>query len=98
MKNNESYDMGKDAQDYSIPMVMAVPIDDASPVKPIVDCFASGQAVRLYGLAETELNEVLAIVEQRSDDNRVIVRIPHHPSTYSVSPENLIIVQVEQGR
>jgi hypothetical protein len=97
VKKNESHDMGQDTQDY-IPMVMAVLLEDAScsPAKPILDCFFLGQVVRLYGLAETELNEELAVVEQRTDDNRVIVRIPRHPSLYSVSPEKLIIVQVER--
>jgi hypothetical protein len=62
VKNNESYDKGKAIQDY-IPMVMAIPTDDAcSPAKPIVDCFAPGQVVLLYGLAETELKEEMAVV------------------------------------
>jgi hypothetical protein len=61
-EDNDSYDTGKDTQDY-IPMAMAIPVEDAcSPTKLIAVCVVPGQDDRLHGLAETELNEELAVV------------------------------------
>ena len=84
-----------DDQQENIPIAVAVPLDE-----PVQNCdhacaslfFVPGQLVRLCGLTFTAMNEKVAVVEHRVDD-RVLVRIPFHPRSYSVRPDNLIMLE-----
>jgi hypothetical protein len=83
----------------AVPMAFAIPLDLDSPSKstPIIKvdttaAFMLGQQVRLVGLADYEMNELLAEVKERMPD-RIILHIPNHDSFYSVRPENLIMVK-----
>jgi hypothetical protein len=82
-----------DEQEY-IPMAMAIPIDEpASQQGDLgVSLFAPGQFVKLCGLAKAAMNEQFAIVFQRAE-GRILVRLPGDRRSYSVKPENLIIVE-----
>jgi hypothetical protein len=110
--NNNTIDQDISDEEEHIPMVMAVPIIDAkrrrtnattatttTPVEDDTASFVPGQLVRLTGLLTaggTQMNERLAVVQERIR-GRVIVRVDNHRRTFSVKPENLIVV-VETGR
>lgn len=94
--SSKSQDGDDEQQDVaeSIPLAVAVPIDEPSSNNNYAAnaMFLPGQFVRLYGLVYTNLNEALGVVEERIGD-RVLVRIPGDPRSYSVSPDNLIITE-----
>jgi Zinc finger, ZZ type len=63
-----------------------------TPVEDSTATFVPGQPVRLTGLAATQMNERLAVVQERIH-GRVIVRVDNHDRPFSVKPENLIVVE-----
>ena len=64
----------------------------SGPREDATASFVPGQSVRLTGLAASQMNECLAVVQERVD-GRVIVRVEDHARPFSVKPENLIIVE-----
>jgi hypothetical protein len=78
----------------AVPMAFAIPIDlpSAPMEEDTTAAFLPGQQVRLIGLANNEMNELLAEVKERMLD-RIIVHIPNHDCLYSVRPDNLIMVE-----
>ena len=64
----------------------------SGPREDATASFVPGQPVRLTGLAASQMNERLAVVQERVD-GRVIVRVDNHDRPFSVKPENLIMVE-----
>jgi hypothetical protein len=95
-EHDHSQDAHVEADDgQHVPMAVAVLIEGKRRSwhdELCVSIFLPGQLVKLSGLVYSTMNDELAIVQERSQD-RVLVRIPGDPRRYSVSPENLIVVE-----